>query len=58
MPQPAASPHDYHLIDLTTGRSHGGFATLEGARQYARAEGVAAYEIRHGDIRVEYHDPR
>ena len=32
---PPARASEYHLIDLATGVSHGGFETLTGARQYA-----------------------
>jgi hypothetical protein len=55
-----ASPKtsEYHLIDLTTGASHGGFESLTGARQHARDEGLPAWDIFHGNVRVEYHDPR
>jgi hypothetical protein len=55
-----ASPKasEYHLIDLAVGVSHGGFETLTAARQCAREKGVAARDIFHGNIRVEYHDPR
>jgi hypothetical protein len=51
-------PVEYHLIDLTDGLSHGGFASLEVAREYARQEGMLAWEIFHGNVRVEHHDPR
>jgi hypothetical protein len=57
----SASPREaseYHLIDLAFGVSHGGFETLTGARQCAREKGLAAWDIFHGNIRVEYHDPR
>ena len=47
-----------NLIDLTTGVSHGGFETLTGARQSAREKGLSAWDIFHGNVRVEYHDPR
>jgi hypothetical protein len=36
---------EYHLIDLITGESHGGFATLNGARQYALEEGLRCWQI-------------
>ena len=49
---------EYHLIDLATGRSEGGFETLAGARQGAREKSLAAWDIFHGNVRVEYHDPR
>jgi hypothetical protein len=49
---------EYHLIDLNTGVSHGGFETLFGARQCAREKTLPAWDIFHGNLRVEYHDPR
>ena len=48
---------EYHLIDLATGLSCGGFRSLEAARQYAREERLIAWDIFHGNVRVEYHDP-
>ena len=51
-------PVEYHLIDLSTGLSHGGFESLEAARHYAREEGMPAWEIFRGNVRVERHDPR
>ena len=51
-------PSEYHLIDLTTGLSHGGFISLAGARQYAHEEAMAAWQIFHGSVCVEQHDPR
>ena len=53
-----ARASEYHLIDLATGVSHGGFETLPGARQYAGEKSLMAWDIFHGDVRVEYHDPR
>jgi hypothetical protein len=47
---------EYHLIDLV-GTSHGGFETLAGARQFARQEALSAWDIFHGNDRIEYHDP-
>ena len=49
---------EYHLINLATGVSHGGFETLGGARQCAREKSLPAWNIFHGNVRVEYHDPR
>ena len=49
--------HEYHLLDLGTGVSHGGFASLEAARITAREHGLASWQIFHGDTRVEHHDP-
>jgi hypothetical protein len=49
---------EYHLIDLSTGFSHGGFESLSGARQFAREKALQAWDIFHGNLRVEYHDPR
>ena len=48
---------EYHLIDRTTGESHGGFATLNGARQYALEEGLRCWQIFKGWLRIETHDP-
>jgi hypothetical protein len=53
-----AQASEYHLIDLATGTSHGGFETLTGARQGASEKGLPAWDIFHGNVRVEYHDPR
>ena len=36
---------EYHLIELTTGLSHGGFASLAGARQCAREKDLPAWDI-------------
>ena len=55
---PPARASEYHLIDLATGVSHGGFETLTGARQYASDESLLAWDIFHGNVRVEYHEPR
>ena len=55
---PPARASEYHLIDLATGVSHGGFETLTGARQYAGEKSLPAWDIFHGNVRVEYHDPR
>jgi hypothetical protein len=49
---------EYHLIDLATRLSHGGFESLMGARQYAREEHLIAWDIFHGNVRMERHDPR
>jgi hypothetical protein len=51
-------PAKYHLIDLATGLSHGGFRSLAAARQYAREEAVPAWQIFRGVVRIEQHDPR
>ena len=48
---------EYHLIDDLVGISHGGFVSLAGARQFARQEGLSAWDIFHGNDRIEYHDP-
>jgi hypothetical protein len=55
---PPAKASEYHLIDLFAGFSQGGFETLTGARQSAREKGLSAWDIFHGNVRVEYHDPR
>jgi hypothetical protein len=44
---------EYHLICRTTGQSYGGFATLLGAREYAREEKLEAWDIFHGNRLVE-----
>jgi hypothetical protein len=43
---------EYHLIDLAVGVSYGGFETLAGARQFAREEGLRAWDIFHGNGRI------
>ena len=45
------TPHarEYHLIDLI-GISHGGFVSLAGARQFARQEGLSAWDIFSGNL--------
>jgi hypothetical protein len=55
---PPSNASEYHLIDLATGRSEGWVEALSGARQGAREKGLAAWDIFHGNVRVEYHDPR
>jgi hypothetical protein len=49
---------EYHLIDLATGSSQGGFRSLEAARLYAREEALMAWDIFHGNVHIERHDPR
>jgi hypothetical protein len=48
---------EYHLICRTTGESHGGFETLAGARQFAREENLETWDIFHGNLLVERHEP-
>jgi len=48
---------EYHLIDLYSGESKGGFESLEAARRYAREEGLTAWQIWRNNIRIEHHDP-
>jgi hypothetical protein len=55
---PPSKASEYHLIDLVAGCSEGGFETLAAARQGAREKGLSAWDIFHGNVRVEYHDPR
>jgi hypothetical protein len=55
--QPKLKPDEYHLIDITVGESHGGFVSLEAARLEARELRLAAWEVFHGNLRVERHDP-
>jgi len=52
------TPTEYHLIDLATGLSLGGFRSLEAARQHAREEDLIAWDIFRGNMHVERHDPR
>jgi hypothetical protein len=49
--------HEYHLICRTTGQSHGGFATLAGAREFAREEDLQAWDIFHGHLLIERREP-
>jgi len=49
---------EYHLIDLASGLSHGGFPALEAARRYAREEALIAWDIFRGNLHIERHDPR
>ena len=56
--KPALELAEYHLIDLATGFSHGGFKSLAAARQYAREEAVPAWQVFRGNVRIEQHDPR
>jgi hypothetical protein len=49
---------EYHLIDLATGSSQGGFRSLEAARLYAREEVLMAWDIFRGNVHIERHDPR
>ena len=44
---------EYHLICRSTGESHGGFATLAGAREFVREEGLEAWDIFNGNRLVE-----
>lgn len=44
---------EYHLICRMTGESFGGFATLAGAREYVREEGLEAWDIFNGNRLVE-----
>jgi hypothetical protein len=39
------APKEYHLVDLLTGESLGGFVTLAAAREEARAVGLARWEF-------------
>ena len=48
---------EYHLIDIVSGESHGGFVSLEAARSGAREAGLLAWQIFHHNARVEQHDP-
>lgn len=57
MPHRKLNPKEYHLICLLTGESHGGYDTLEDARYSARMTGLQSWQIFHGNLRVEHHDP-
>lgn len=48
---------EYHLVDLLTGESFGGFASLAGARDEARGSGLMRWDIFCGNVRIERHDP-
>jgi len=48
---------EYHLLDLGTGFSYGGYASLEAARIVARERGLASWQIFRGNKRIEHHDP-
>lgn len=52
-----AKPADYHLIDLVSAVSRGGFRSLGAARAAARDRGLVAWQIYRGDRRIEHHDP-
>jgi hypothetical protein len=49
---------EYHLIDLATGHPMADSGSLEAARSYARDEALMAWDIFHGYVHVERHDPR
>ena len=46
----ASKISEYHLIDLATGVSHGGFEALSGARQFAHEKRLPAWDIFHGNL--------
>ena len=48
---------EYHLLDLATGVSCGGFTSLAAARIIARERGLASWQIFRGNKRIEHHDP-
>jgi hypothetical protein len=53
-----AQPPDCLVSQARSSVSQGGFEALTGARQSAREKGLSAWDIFHGNVRVEYHDPR
>ena len=53
----AAKTRRISSIDTATGTSHGGFATLTGARIHAREQGLKEWQIWHGNTLVERHNP-
>ncbi len=59
MAEPAqnCAPAEYQLIDVCQALSLGGFDTLDDARAAARLEGLEAWEIWHGNRRIEQHEP-
>ena len=57
MPKRDSTTEEYHLIDILTGESHGGFVSLYGAREGAHEAILLAWQIFHGNNRVEHHDP-
>ena len=53
-------PHttkEYHLVDLLTGESLGGFSSLTGAWEEARDSGLTSWDIFRGNVHIERHDP-
>lgn len=54
---PRKPPTEYHVIELYSGISHGGFADLLAARTYAHDQNLAGWDIFHGNNRIEQHDP-
>jgi hypothetical protein len=55
--QMSIADQEYHLIDLGTGISYGGFESLEAARIIARERALKSWQIFRGNKRVEHHDP-
>jgi hypothetical protein len=49
---------EYHLIDLATGLSHGGFRSPEAAASTPARQPWHAWDIFRGNVRIERHDPR
>ena len=49
--------HKYEVINLETDESHGDFDTLEEARGCVAFDGLNAYQIWRGHIRVENCEP-
>jgi hypothetical protein len=52
-----STANEYHLVDLLTGESLGGFTTLAAARDEARASGLTRWDIFRGNLHIERHDP-
>lgn len=46
---------EYHVIDVGTGTSHGGFKTLHAARSYIREEEIDCWQIFVGNTLIESH---
>ena len=56
-PEMSKAPKEYHLISLSDAQSHGGFASIAGARQHALEEMLDSWEIYCGNRLVERHCP-
>lgn len=48
---------EYHLVDIVTAESYGGFHIARGRSGRCSRGGLFAGQIFHGNARVEHHDP-